>query len=133
MTYDELMATIRKSSFSDWHYSDEKGVFTFRADLDIRIERRLTDYECDRTFKEEWATKFPDPDAKLRLYDIYYRSSFVETFLLVSVDGHKAALPMPLPKSKYVPKKTYDLARAVDYRATLDDYMGRAGFTVVPD
>lgn len=130
MTYDELMATIRNSSAADWSYKDNKGIFTFRADLDIRIEER-GDNEYPKVFREAWATKLPDPEARMECYDIYYRSSFVETFYLVAVDGFRATLPMPVPpENKVVLPAKYQLARAVDHQGTLDDYMQRAGLSV---
>ena len=130
MTYDELMEIILNSSFENWVYDDEKGIFTFREDLDIRIEERRSSSDRDE-FNEEWATRHPDPHATRVFYDIYYRSSFVKSFMLVSVDGGRAHLPLPESAvSTTIPYERYALARAVDYLGTLDEYIERFRLTV---
>ncbi|GAF88006.1 unnamed protein product, partial [marine sediment metagenome] len=81
-------------------------------------------------FRAEWANKHPDPSANRRHYDIYYGASIVESFMLVSVDGARAVLPLPEAGSTTVPVKSYELARCVDDQNTLDEYIGRSGLTV---
>lgn len=129
MTYTELMTTIRESDVEDWRHSDIQGIFTHRLDLDIRIERcEPLEHELD--FKEEWANCHPDSSASRCYFDIFYRSSWVETFMLVSVDGHRATLPLPKAGTKTVSVDAYRLAAQVDTDGTLDEYMQRSGLEV---
>lgn len=130
MTYDKLIEIIRSSKPSDWIYNDEQGVHTYRADLNIRIQRRTDDDITGRSFNEPWANCHPDPAASRLLCDIYYGSSLVDAFMLVSVDGHRADLPLPEPQTKKIRRKDYELARAVDVLGTLDQYIQRSGLTV---
>jgi len=131
MTYDKLIETIRSSKPGDWIYNDEQGVHTYRADLNIRIQRRRDDDLSGSGFNEPWATCHPDPSARKMFFDIYYGSSLVDSFLLVAVDGYRADLPLPDPKTKkMISRRDYELARAVDVLGTLDQYIQRSGLTV---
>ncbi len=129
MTYDELLDRVRHSKPMDWLYNDDRGVHTFKADLNIRIERRNE----RAVFNEPWAVRHPDPSASLWKYDIYFGGSLVHSFSVVSVDGHRADLPLPDPKTKVISRQDYELARAVDWLGTLDEYIERSGLTVEPE
>jgi hypothetical protein len=131
MTYDDLIRTIRGTDRTDWIYHDHQGVWTFRHDLSIRVERIPSHRENDQ-FPEKWATRHPDPSARQCGYGIFYGTSLVETFTLVSVDGLRATLPMPDVDTKTKIKRyDYDLARIVD-NGYLDEYIARSGLTVEP-
>ena len=133
MTYEKLFEIIRSSNPSDWRYADEQGVHTYRPDLNIRIQRRTEEGATGQSFNEPWAIHHPDPRARLGFFDIYYGSSLVDTFALVSVDGNRADLPLPDPKTKVVGRKDYELARAVYVLGTLDEYIQRSGLTVAEE
>jgi hypothetical protein len=126
MTYDQLLNLVRHSKPQDWLYNDDKGVHTFKADLNVRIERR----QEKTAFSEPWAVRHPDPSASLWTYDIFFGGSPVYVFKIVSVDGHRADLPLPDPKTKVISRKDYELARAIDWLGTLDEYIVRSGLTV---
>ena len=134
MTYDELMAVIRSSEYGDWLHDDGKGIFTLRNNLNIRIvEDRHTDEnesEIFEEFHEAWATRHPNQEAQKAWYHIYYQSSFVQSFMLVAVDGARACLPPPKIGTTEIPLKDYRLAKAVDQLGTLDEYISRSGLTV---
>ena len=63
-------------------------------------------------------------------YEIHYRASWVMSFHLIAVDGHRAELPMPDPGTTNVPRLNYELAAAVDTQHSLDEYMQRSGLVV---
>jgi hypothetical protein len=134
MTYDELMAIIEANPYSEarWshnypHESGDMHVFTLKSDLDIRIVMFGSD---DELYQEKWATQHPDSSAHCVDFDIYYGASLVESGFLVSVDGCRADLPQPDAGTTVVPRRRYAIARAVDHRGSLDEYMQRAGLTV---
>lgn len=130
MTYDELLSIIDESEKDDWVFSDERGVYTFKHDLNVRIERRDIDHDSDKFHGEHWATNHPDPNAYRVTYDIYYGASFVKEVLMVSVDGHRATLPIPERKTLKVKAQDYSFAQVVDQLGTLEEYMRRAGLEV---
>lgn len=130
MTYDELTRLMNESTKDDWLFNDERGIYTFKYDLNLRIHRNDIDFDADKFSGEEWATKHPDPTAYRETYEIYYGSSFIEDKLLVSVDGHRASLPLPKVGTTIVSKKDYHFAGIVDQLNTLSEYMQRAKLKV---
>ncbi len=138
MTYEELMEIICSSSADDWLHLSEAGVHTFRQDLNIRIERvdaddasavSLSDDERF-AFAQSWKQQVVGTDAQLLHYQICYGSSAVERFLLVAVDGGNAQLPMPDSETNVVSVKDYQIAKAIDYLGTLDNYIKHARLTI---
>ncbi len=130
MTYDECKKILSESSRQDWLFNDERGIYTFKNNLNLWIKRKDIDFDSDKFVGEAWATKHPDPTAYRETYEIYYGSSFVEEKLLVSVDGHRASLPLPKINTNKVSIEDYQFAQIVDQLGTLDEYMKRAGLEV---
>jgi hypothetical protein len=130
MTYDQLKQLIHESSKGDWLFSDERGIYTFKNDLNLRIQRNPIDHVLDKFTGEDWATNHPDPVAYRVTYEIYYGASFVEYQLMVSVDGHRATLPLPDRSTQKVTADSYRFAQIVDQLNTLDEYMHRAKLEV---
>ena len=133
MTYQELIAMIKNSSQSDWLFNDERGLYTYKNDLHLRIERRDIDHESDGFLGEKWATGHPDPTAYRVIYEVYYGASFVYERLLVSVDGHRATLPLPKINSNIVSQDDFHFAKIVDQLNTLSEYMQRSNLRVEND
>src|SRR5690554_7441784 len=93
MKLDDVKKILSTSTKDEWIVDDESGSFTYKNDLNLHIER--ADYETYREFDEPWAKSHPDPKAVAVDYVVKYGSSFVDKHTLVSVDGHRATLPMP--------------------------------------
>ena len=130
MTYDSIMESINNSQKVDWLYNDERGIFTNKNDVNLRLEVKEIDFDNDKFGGEDWATKHPDSSAYRRTYSIYYNASFIKEFILVDVDGFRATLPMPKINTNKVSEQDYKFAEIVDYSGTLVDYMRRAGLEV---
>ncbi len=130
MTYDELMQLVYGSTKDDWTFSDERGIYTLKKDLNVRIHRKDIDPDSDRFTGEDWATKHRDPTAYRETYEIHYGASFVKGVMMVSVDGGRATLPLPDPKTLKVTQEDYSFAKIVDQLDNLDDYMERSGLEV---
>ncbi len=130
LTYDDVMDLVRSNEADQWVYNDSKGSHLLRSDVNLRIVRRDTDDVPMPEFNEPWAKKHPDPIAHRVHYDVFYGASFIDEFMLVSVDGHRADLPLPDPQSTVIPREKYCLARAVDSQGTLDEYIKQSGLTV---
>ncbi len=131
MNYNELQETILSSHSRDWLFNDERGIYTYKNNLNIWIKRKDIDFDRDKFAGEDWATKHPDPNAYREIYEIYYASSFVEEKMLVSVDGFRASLPLPKVGTNNVKKEDYEFAKIVDQLNTLDEYMQRANLEVI--
>lgn len=131
MNYNDVMEILKNSSQSDWIFDDSKGSYTYRDDLNLRIQRKEIDFNLDKFAGEDWATKHPDSVAYKSIYEIYYNSSYVERKTLVLVDGLRATLPMPTINTNQIPADEYKFAQIVDHGGRLDEYIERAQLQVV--
>lgn len=132
MKLDDVKKILSKSTKDEWIVDDESGSFTYKNDLNLHIER--ADYETYREFDEPWAKSHPDPKAVAVDYVVKYGSSFVDKHTLVSVDGHRATLPMPKSMDDLrVDKTDVNFARIVDIGDRVDEYLSRSKIQVVDD
>jgi hypothetical protein len=132
MNLDEVNNILNTSSPEDWIVNDEEGVFTYKHDLNLHIQR--ADHESYRGFNEPWATSHPDSHAVSVDYQVKYGSSLVDKRTLVSVDGHRATLPMPKSQQDLrVRSDEVNFARIVNMGDRLDEYLRRSGLQVVSD
>ena len=127
MTYDELLETLHRSVSGDWLYHKQNGVFTFRHNLDVRVEK-ATFPKKDDSYKESWACRLSDSKARKVVYDLYFRNSVVERFTLISVDGGAAEIPVPKHGlGLVISSKDYAVAQVVNRKGQLDEYLDRCG------
>lgn len=132
MKLDDVKKILSMSTKDEWIVDDESGSFTYKNDLNLHIER--ADYETYREFDEPWAKSHPDPKAVAVDYVVKYGSSFVDKHTLVSVDGHRATLPMPKSMDDLrVDKTDVNFARIVDIGDRVDEYLSRSKIQVVDD
>jgi hypothetical protein len=79
---------------------------------------------------EPWATKRFDPSASSYWHELMYDGALIERFILVSVDGARADLPLPDRNSLEAEPLAYRVAPMFDRLNNLDEYMERAGLRV---
>jgi hypothetical protein len=120
MTYDQLISVIYGSSKSDWLLSDERGIYTHKSNLNIRIERKEIDQDFDKFSRKGWTTSHADPVAYRVIYGLFYGASLIKEFLVVAVDGHRATLPLPDRKTLKVSKEGYGFAQIVDLPISME-------------
>ena len=138
MTYEELMETICGSTAGDWLHLIEADMHTFRQDLNIRVERIDVDEASAVSISDDERFAFSQSlkqqvfgtDSQPLYYQICYGSSAVERFVLVAVDGGNARLPLPDSETNVVALKDYQIAKAIDYLGTLDNYFKHANLTI---
>ena len=129
MKLSEVEKILAESSQDDWIVDDESGSFTYKDDLNLHIQR--ADYSSFREFNEPWATSHPDPKAVAVEYVVKYGSSFVDKHTLVSVDGHRAKLPMPKSISDLrVDASDVNFAKIVNIGGRVDEYLERSQLKV---
>lgn len=127
MSYDEVMLTIEQSNKDQWVYNDHKGIYTYKPNVDIRIEEERGNEP--KPFCAKWANEHLNPSANQKIYSIYYNCSFIKDFILVSVDGGRAMLPIPEAGSDLISKINYQYASIID-EGELDDYITRSNLKV---
>lgn len=129
MNQKKVNDILANSSQDEWIVDDETGSFTYKEDLNLRIERES--YDARRKFNEDWATKHPDTEAIAVNYTVKYGSSFVARETLVSVDGGRATLPMPDVKTKKtVSQEDMNFTKIVDVSGRTDEYLKRSGLEI---
>ena len=131
MKLNDVQKILATSSQNDWIIDDETGSYTYKNVLNLRIER--ADYDNYENFDEPWATSHPDSSAKSVDYTVKYGSSFVERHKLVSVDGHRATLPMPKSRDELIVKpQEVNFASIVDTggQDKVEEYLRRSQISV---
>ena len=131
LTTNEILEVVQNSSPDDWdvNFSQDAEIAVFKKNPSLRIETRHTDeFVHNDDFHEKWANKFPDPHATSYYYHVYLGATRLKEFILVSVDGGRALLPLP----KYamdlsVEPLRYKIALIFDQLGSCDEYMKRAG------
>lgn len=131
MNADEVKKILEQSSQNDWIVDDETGSFTYKNDLELHIMR--ADYDDYDSFNESWAVSHPDKNACSVKYTVKYGSSFVDRKTLVSVDGHRATLPMPASATDLtVSRADVNFAKIVNIGDSVDEYLRRSKLEVKP-
>lgn len=129
MKLDDVKDILATSSQEDWIIDDESGSFTYKNDLNLHIER--AEYDTYREFDETWATSHPDKHAVAVEYVVKYGTSFVDKKILVSVDGHRATLPLPKSINDLSVKASdVNFAKIVNIGDQVDEYLKRSRLQV---
>lgn len=126
MTYNNLIDQLLRSSREGWLQDDSRGISTLMADLNVTVRLRQ-DENPEKFTTEDWATKHPDPNASIQVFELWYGASFVKEYYFCSVDGHRARLPYPKVGTLEISQEQYAIASAVDLQGSLDEYMNRSG------
>lgn len=134
MNLDEILQFIIETHpKNDWKlvhskYTEEAFL---KEDMRLRIRVRWDEEDrASRSFHEVWATNFPDSNATRDWYDLLYDGNLIERYMLISVDGGRAELPLPDLGTKEVGPCIFKIAQIFDASSTLNEYMRRAGLTL---
>ncbi len=130
-----LNAVMSSDSKDDWERvtsnSNKETVF-FKKNVNLRFKMEYTEAgtQCD-DFKEPWANKHLDASAVGYWSQLYYCATHIDSYVLVSVDGGRALLPLPNSRNDLVVKRRfYKVAQIHDYLGSLDQYMVRSGLNL---
>lgn len=138
-TYAEIIETVKASDpKKDWihpfyNLHSSLVVRFHKDDINLRfeIDDREDAYYHLKKYQSEWANAHIDPDAFSYYVRLYYASTLIESFILVSVDGAQASLPQPKSsKDRTVDPLKYKVAQIHDETNTLDKYMELSGLSV---
>jgi hypothetical protein len=132
--YEDIIQIIKDSDpKKDWvqpkdSHKEELEIRFHKEDVNLRFEINRHDgtHVVNSDFKENWANFHSDPKASSYYVGLYYASTLVETFFLVSVDGGRASLPLPKTANNFTFNDLdYKVAQIHDSFDTLTDYIGR--------
>ena len=134
MDYDEILSFIKTTNAkTDWKFIKTNWAEEafLKEDPRLRIRVRWDDEGVHvKDFKEPWANKHHDTTANSYWYDLSYDGALIERFILVSVDGARAELPLPDRNTLEVDPLIYKVAEIFDELNTLVEYMRRSGLSV---
>ena len=134
MDYDEILEFILTTNpKNDWKWIKTNWAEEAFLKEDPRLRIRVrwdNEGKHNDNYQEKWANKYPDPSASSFWYDLSNDGALIERFILVSVDGARAELPLPDINSLEVKPLPYKIAQIFDELNTLDEYMRRSGLTV---
>jgi len=171
MRLREILDAVLESAPEDWHkipcwgassgpsyrdhhkfyevYAGQENVLVTRSHPEIAVflpDVSITmawGLDCNPEFKEDWANKFPDPNASSHFVDLFYSNALVFREVYVNVDGARCGLPLPslkfdadrkvvgreVPRDKY---RFFSLLESISgSRHEFDQYLERAGFELV--
>jgi len=143
-----LHGPASEQSGYELHPIEHEGRAAFKLDLAITIAWGMpTDGWSDvgerRTFNEEWATKFPDPEASSHFVDFFFEGALVARERYVSVDS-RCDLPMPEREFEGEGEETkvtglwitpwqrdfFRVLNGLQTSVNYDSYLSRAGFEI---
>lgn len=122
----EIISRVEFSTSDDW-FINENSERIFKQNPNVRIISH--NFEERSPFHEEWATKHPDSHAYLYGYSLYYNSSLIKKYDLVSVDGGRATLPLPRVGTNSIARKDYRFALIINEGEILE-YIHRSGLII---
>ena len=109
---NRLIYTICNSKATDWDTDPDDCIMVYLPDRKITI--KWDSYEDQESFYEDWATDYPDENARSVKYYVYYGESLIKTFELVYVDGYRALLPLPNYETKHICRTDYQFSCLVN-------------------
>ncbi|EPJ8533714.1 hypothetical protein PWM41_000464 [Providencia rettgeri] len=133
MQLQKLDLILESSTPNDWQYDDKTVSYTYKNDVCLRIQ---LDEEVS-PFDEPWVRNFSAP-AQKNSYVVYYNSSVLRRYTIISVDGGNALLAMPVtPQTSQVKVEDEKVARILHYSSgnnacgyDYDEYFKRAKLTL---
>jgi hypothetical protein len=114
MTYENFIEKIVESKIDQWIYDDDLGLYIFRNDISITIQRDKEKHE-DNDFNEPWVKKYSDPKGYKQGFFLRYNGTLIEKFYTVSVDGYRMYIPYPKSSTDLtINKKKYNIGKIVN-------------------
>ena len=107
---EDVRETVAKSEPSAWIPFSEMGTWTFRADVELRIQRHE---QLERSFDAPW-TRAVQGETQTYGYLLYCGNSPVEYHTIASVDNFRVHIPLPQQPAN--PSQPYTIT---PYQATI--------------
>lgn len=131
---NDIVQLLVDSIPDDFEYDDSIGQYLHKKDVSLRLQENRR--EEPRRFEEDWAQKFPDPNAYSQEVYLEYNGIRIETFWFTVVDGGRYVIPYPKsPIDLRISQFQYHLATILNincYDLGLNYALNSAGITVDP-
>lgn len=133
MSYDEILDFIKASNTElDWKWIKTNWAEEAFLKEDPRLRFKVCWDDAGihiKDFHASWVTLLTDQTVNSYWYDLSYDGALIDRFILVSVDGGQAKLPLPNSTTLEVDPLTYKVAQIFDEHKTMDEYMSTAGLS----
>ncbi len=115
-------------SSAEYDYVNDTETIYFKKNVNLRFISGYDErFVQENRFKENWANIHPDSNATGYYIQLYFSSSHLSNFILVSVDGGRALLPLPKSRTNLeVSPLDYKVAQIHDRLSSLNEYMARS-------
>lgn len=129
MNYQSVVQMFLQTDATQWQRVSGNHEYAFcKEDINLRIVSGLEADDIQQDdFREQWANDFPDSSARGYFYNLYYGSTLLHRFILASVDGARASLPVPQIGTMDVTQAQWKVAEIFDGLNTLHKYAKQAG------
>ena len=136
MSFDEYLQFVVSSSTEHWEIINlgwTQEAF-LKEDPRLRFRVRFDDEGRHvKDFQAPWANNLPDKTAHSYWYSLTYDGALINRYVLISVDGGRAHLPLPKGNTNLVSPLAYKVAQLFDDLGTLEKYMQQCDLTVAED
>lgn len=122
MTTNDIRRIVYESEPEDWDYQDSDGLYTFRGNVNLRLEDE--DYQNRVDFDEPWVRKYSNPTAYRRTISIYYNSTLIDKETIIQADEYRVFIPIPTPTSHTITSDQYQLGKIINYSKEIDGPRG---------
>lgn len=137
MKYQGFMDIIVKSSYNDWTYDDDLGLYIYKEDIRISIKSKRDD-DIDKRFYEEWVKNYSDPKAYRSIFYLCFNGNVIEQFFTVAVDGYRMLVPYPEISDMTISIEEDNIAKILnlpytqngEYMNRYENYKQQVGITV---
>jgi hypothetical protein len=141
MQYEAIISALLQNSKSgaDWTHDDYSesrpwSAHALKSNVNIWLK---VNTETEEKFEESWHQNLPKKEAEKFTVTLHYGPTPLETFTMVSIDGHRATVPIP---DKHegdqltVGKLEYAIALGLSAgsRGALEKYLPRCHIAVGP-
>lgn len=125
--FEVIMASDSKDDWERLAFNWQETIY-FKKNVNLRFESEPNEELIQKDFKAPWANSFLDQNATGYWHHLFYASTHIGKYKLVSVDGGRALLPLPNDRTSLVVNPLfYKVAQIHDSLGSLDEYMNMSG------
>jgi hypothetical protein len=146
-TINEIDEILKNSDPNEWQRNESRGLFVYRSDVNLRIERDSN----FQNFDADWLPPAPNEDelgtkpvCKIK-YSVKYNQTEIIDKYLILIDGVYVLIPLPttsstgLEDNKLVTSDDVNFAKIVTICpptlsqeiSPVNEYINRCGFNII--
>jgi hypothetical protein len=117
---DDVINLTRKSLSKDYTYEEDKGLYVYKPDKNLRI---AFDEKPEPLFGEPWTENFPNKNAFAQLVSIYYGRTVFHKLYCAWVDDYRYLIPIPKSRDELkITSLEYKVGSILNHSLSTRDY-----------